>query len=246
MPSTCIARRWPSGAPNQVQVPKHTFTVRSGDRLSLVRSASATILGEATVKTVEDKGDSWLLTFHEDLPELSTGDGFNSSDNFYNLSEMASPFLIRNCRFNAYRGRGILVSSRNGVIENNLFNTNDGLGVVFSYESQLWADGPLAQNITIRNNKFHARWEEHMPAIYAHIVTRDGATVESRPYKNFRIENNRFFNYTKPVVELQAVNGVTLKNNRISIPDEAPADYVPVVLKNCENITTGNLKIESL
>jgi hypothetical protein len=203
-------------APDQILVKKHTFSVRVGDELVLVRSASAEICDTAIVKDVQDKNENWLITVDKNLPELDTGEGFESSDNFYNLSEMASPFVIRNCRFNDYRGRGILVSSQNGLIENNIFKLNEGWGVVFSYESVRWAEGPLAKNITIRNNEFRAFEKNHQPAIYSHIVTRDDATVKTRPYSDFRIENNQFYDYNNPVIELNAVENVEIINNEIN------------------------------
>ncbi|RLE26171.1 MAG: hypothetical protein DRJ61_18590 [Acidobacteria bacterium] len=236
-------------APNQVLVKKHTFSVRPGDELVLVRSASAKILNKTNVKEVQDKGANWLITLDQSLPKLDTGSGFDSSDNLYNLSEMASPFVIRNCQFNDYRGRGILVSTHNGLIENNAFNLNEGWGVVLSYESVRWAEGPIAKNITIRNNKFRAYKERPQPAVFAHIITRDGATVNSRPFSDIKIESNRFYEYGGPVIMLNDACDVSINNNQIFCSKKAAArrssEYAAVVLKNCENVKIDKLKVEN-
>ena len=73
-------------APNQFIAPKHTYSVRPGDRLRLVRSETAAVLMDTTVTEVEDLGAGWKVTVQDELPELATGEGFGASDNFYNLS----------------------------------------------------------------------------------------------------------------------------------------------------------------
>ena len=234
-------------APDQILVIKHTFSVRAGDELILVRSASADIGDKTKVKEVLDKGGSWLVTLDKSFPKLETGSGFEYSDNFYNLSEMASPFVIRNCRFNDYRGRGILVSSQNGLIENNTFNLNEGWGVVFSYESVRWAEGPLAKNITVRNNDFYAHGDASQAAILSHIETRNDATVTSRPYRDIKIENNRFYDYGTPVIQLEAAKNVDIISNQVFCSKKAAkhwiSKYTTVALKNCENVKIDKLEV---
>jgi len=234
-------------APNQILVKKHTFSIRIGDELVLVRSDSANVCDKSIVKKVQDKGENWLITVDQLLPKLDTGSGFQSSDNFYNLSEMASPFIIRNCKFNDYRGRGILVSSQNGVIENNTFNLNEGWGVVFSYESVRWAEGPLAKNIIIRNNEFRAHGPASMPAIFAHIVSRNNAKVSCKPYSDIRIENNRFYGYKTPIIQLEAVKNLNIISNQVFCSENVDLhknkEYRPIVLKNCENSSVNCEKI---
>jgi len=233
-------------APNQIVVRKHTFSVRPGDELVQVRSDSATILGKAKVKEVQDQGGTWLITLDRGLPDVAAGEGFNSSDNFYNLSEAATPFVIRNCHFKDYRGRGILISAHGGVIENNLFEMPEGWGVVLLYESVRWAEGPMANNLLIRNNEFRATAKQHHSAICSHIITRGGATVVTRPFRDILIENNRFYDYAKPVVELEAVNGITLRNNQVFTPADVSLKYTPVILENCENVATDKLEVNNL
>lgn len=200
-------------APNQVRVKKHTFSVRPGDELMMIHPENAAVLGTNTVVSVEDRGSGWLITFKHDLPKLSIGTGFESSDNLYNLSESADPFIIRNCTFGDYRGRGILVSAHGGLIENNTFKVREGWSVVMNYESSRWAEGPIAYDIAICDNDFYGH-TPGQPAIYSVIHTRNGAAVSGAPFRNIRIEDNRFFGYPSPAVRMMYASDLQMLNNR--------------------------------
>lgn len=208
--------------PNQVLVRKHTFSVRIGDQLEAVRAASASILGQARVNAVEDRGASWLLTLDRSFDGLAGGSGAEKDEHgnpivsavFYNLSEAANPVTISNCSFNDFRGRGILISARGAKVENNTFKVREGWGVVFHYESSRWAEGPFAQDVVICNNRFTAKNQATLPAIYFTIHTRDGASVEGTPFKNIRIVGNSFVGWKEPI-RMQHAEQVIVQNNTI-------------------------------
>lgn len=232
-------------APNQVVVKKHTYSVRPGDRLQLVHSDSATRGITATVLAVEELGASWRLTFDQAIPSLSSGDHFDTSDNFYNLSEAADPFVIRNCRFNDYRGRGILVSARGGLIEKNVFKVRQGWSVVMNYESTRWAEGPIASDLVVRDNEFHG-YGAFSAAILTHRTARNGSRLASRPFHNIRIEDNRFYDYGTPVLELNDARDVLFRSNRVVCAETAPRGrprYASVVLKNCAEVIIDTLDV---
>ncbi|MEN8249299.1 MAG: right-handed parallel beta-helix repeat-containing protein [Bacteroidota bacterium] len=235
-------------AQNQVIVGKHTFSVRPGDSLVLVRPSLGEIVTHAKVKEVKEELTSWLITLEEDLPEVHSGEGFESSDNFYNLSEMASPFLIRNCEFHDYRGRGVLISTQHGVIENNKFYVNEGWGVVFHYETSYWAEGPIAEDIIIRNNDFYAYETLVQGGIYAHISTHSGEPAKHRLFNNIKIENNKFYDYSGPIINMHDTRDVAIINNEVITTDKSPVTrqaYSSIILKNCEDITIDSLSIKN-
>ena len=234
-------------APDQFIAPKHTYSVRPGDQLRLVRSETAAILMDTTVKAVEDLGGAWKITVDDTLPKLASGKGFDASDNFYNLSESASPFVIRNCHFKNFRGRGVLVSAYNGTIENCTFEMPEGWGVVLNYESARWAEGPLAYDLTVRNNTFLGKGSAGHAAIRSEISAHENAPVEGRPFHNLVIEGNRFYDYAQPVMDIHHARNVTIRDNRIFCSAEAPRkhpDYAAIELFDCENITVKELGIE--
>ncbi|MCF7863612.1 MAG: right-handed parallel beta-helix repeat-containing protein, partial [Kiritimatiellales bacterium] len=231
-------------APDQVMVKKHTFSVRPGDALELVHSASATVDGTYIVKVVQDAGATWLLTLDRDLPELAAGSEFSETDNFYNLSESANPFIIRNCYFGDYRGRGILVSAHGGLIEKNIFEMNDGWGIVMNYESTRWAEGPVAYDLIVRDNEFRGRGSSQaaiLGVLYGRSQTGGDmmASVPSRPFHDIQIENNRFYDYGVPAIELSSARNVTISDNLVRCSDaavRARSEYAAVVLRNCEAV----------
>ena len=235
-------------APNQVRVKKHTYSVQPGDSLLLIYSERAEAGPVVKVTHVLEETWYWVLTLDRELPSLSSGEGFTTSDNLYNLSEAANPFVIRNCHFGDYRGRGILVSARGGLIENNDFELREGWSVIFNYESTRWAEGPIAQDITVRNNDFNAKGGL-APAILSVLYGRDGSTDSPvispvRSFRNLVIEENRFSEYGKPVIELSNAQEVQIRNNRIHCSDtvERQRDsYASVMLKNCAEVTIDSL-----
>jgi hypothetical protein len=233
-------------ARDRVLVKKHTYSVRPGDVLELVHSASATVDGRYAVKAVQDAGANWLVALDRDLPPLVSGDGFDTSDNFYNISESADPFIIRNCRFGAYRGRGILVSAHGGLLENNVLDLNEGWGVVMHYESTRWAEGPIAYDVIVRNNEFHGHGGS-AAAILAQANTGAGGASNSRSFHDVRIEGNRFSDYGTPAVELHSSRDVLVLSNQVVCSDEAPRgrrEYAAVELMNCEKILIDGLDVQ--
>jgi hypothetical protein len=233
-------------------VKKHTFSVREGDVLELVRSATAKADGRYTVKAVKDAGANWLVTLDRALPELEAGAGFAETDNFYNLSEAADPFVIRDCRFGDYRGRGILTSACGGLIENNRFDLREGWGVVMNYESTRWGEGPFGRSLVIRNNEFRGHGA-NQSGILSVLYGRNpkggdlAVAADSRPFHDIRIENNRFFDYGVPAIELSCARDVTISGNQIRCSDKAVRarrKYAAVVLQNCENIVIDGLDVQ--
>jgi len=228
---------------DKVLVRKHTYSVSPGDTLVLVYSETAEVGQTMKVLEVQDEGKDWLITLDLELPQLTIGEGFESSDNLYNLSESADPFVIRNCHFGDYRGRGILVSAHGGLIENNVFDLREGWSVIFNYESTRWAEGPIAYDVTVRNNTFHGNGS-FPPAILSVLYARQRGsdrmtTPTSRPFHNLHIEGNRFYEYGRPVIELSSTRNVKLYSNRIRCSEETarPRDsYASVMLKNCEDV----------
>ena len=234
-------------AANQLVVNKHTFSVRAGDELIQVRPISAKIIGKATVKSVQDQGSTWLITLNEILEDVSCGSDSEPSDYFYNLSESATPFVINNCHFKNFRGRGILVSAYGGVIENNIFEMPEGWAIVLHYESARWSDGPLACDLIIRNNEFNGHGSSENSAIRTKITTRGGSGVNGRPFRNILIEDNSFYDYGMPVMDIHHACNVTIRDNRSICDSEAirrKSEYAAVELYDCENVIVNGFAVE--
>ena len=216
-------------AANQAEVRKHTYSVRVGDRVVAVNSSTAQIIGEAEIVAIEDCQRTWLLTFDRDLVLPTTdaeGEETNAhgapiaTANLYNLDESASPFVVRDCVFNDFRGRGLLISARDGVVEDNVFRDREGWGIVMHYESSRWAEGPISSDILIRNNTFIKPYGAIQPAIVTGIPARSGDAKVPAFFEDIRIENNTFYGWEEPL-RLKNMDGLVLVGNEI-FPDSVP------------------------
>ena len=233
--------------PNQVVVKSHTFSVQPDDELVIVRSSSAQILGKARVVAAQEESESWLITLDRDLPVLQCGDGFSDSDNLYNLSESANPFTIRNCRFNNFRGRGILVSAHGGLIENNVFNNPRSMAILLGYEAAKWGEGPIAHNIVIRDNLFHGNQLRKAPITVELHIKPEAIIPGNRPFQNLTIEGNRFVDCDVPAVALSYARDVQILNNEVASAGGTPLSKVTeanVALQDCANVVINGVALQ--
>lgn len=71
--------------------------------------------------------------------------------------------------------------------------------------------------------------------------------ADSRPFHDIRIENNLFFDYGVPAIELSCARDVTISGNQVRCSDKAVRgrrEYAAVVLQNCENIVIDGLDVQ--
>jgi hypothetical protein len=178
-------------ADNKYNLSKGVTTVRVGDRLQAVEQGTSRIIGIFTVTEVTT-GGVHTVTFDRNV-NLKTGTGFTNADNLYNLDESASSFVIKDCVFNAYRGRGVLLSSQNGLVYDNTFNIQGSPCIHFVYETQYWGEGPFGRNIVIRNNTFN-RVRSSSPPIVSNVQSSAGGAPLAA-YENIFIRNNIFVGF---------------------------------------------------
>jgi hypothetical protein len=176
-------------ANNQYELSKVMNTIRVGDRLQAVQQGTGIIIDTVTVTDLGTQTWVYSVTFDKDI-DLKAGTSFSNADNLYNLDECASAFVIKDCTFNAYRGRGILLSSQNGLVYGNTFNIQGSPCIHFSYETVYWGEGPYGRNIIIRNNTFN-RIRSSSPPIVSGVQASGGGAPLS-VYENIYILNNTF------------------------------------------------------
>ena len=119
--------------------------------------------------------------------------------------------------------------------------------MVLHYESARWAEGPLAYDLTVRNNTFNGKGSAAHAAIQSEITARTESGPEGRPFHNILIEGNRFRDYAQPVMNIHHARDVTIRENRVFCSAEAPrkhANYAAIELFDCENISIEKLAVE--
>ena len=100
-------------------------------------------LGFATVKKV---GFS-KITF-EDLPEA-----LSSAAYIQNVSRLPDTY-VRNCEIGFARARGLLIQSKNCIIENCDFRNIRLSGILAAPDFEYWLEGGFCDNLLIENNRF--------------------------------------------------------------------------------------------
>ena len=152
--------------------------------------------------------------------ELDAPIHLDEHDAAINLNLCGRGFAIRDCVFRAFRYRGILLRSIDGVVENNRIFALGNDGIVL--QSDLFSEGPYAQNITVRNNSidkvgmipFMTSGRGISVWTNAHTIKTDTSAL--RLNRNIVIENNRISDVTRDGIYVRNTDGVTLRNNPIS------------------------------
>ena len=204
-----------------------------GDAIEFRHQNSMALLGCATVTSVTStpngpsrdisdkykaKGEA-LVEFDKtlDLPPLSLVvlDGKRS----------ATGFVLRNCWLHDNFQRTLINGSPNGCIENNTLQ-NVGHGLVVQFETWgPWMEGPFARNLVVRNNRFIDSPPEGGVITVSMHPPGGGSNArrfEAKPVTNMVIESNYFGRTAATPLSIHNVDGLTIRNNAIDYPTEAP------------------------
>jgi hypothetical protein len=117
------------------------------DTLELVNRATLALVKKYVVKTRVNNIDSLYttVTLNEQLPA--------DIGNYYLINITRLPRVeIVGCNFFNNRARGILIKTRNVLIERCMIKETTGTGIHVGAESN-WHEGPTAANVVIRNNR---------------------------------------------------------------------------------------------
>ena len=151
--------------------------------------------------------------------------------------------LIKGCRMQGNRARGLLLGSRGPVVvEDNYFHI-PGAAILFEGDGNYWWEQSGVRDVIIRNNVFengnygYSNWGSACIAVGSGIPERDNC----RYHKNIRVEGNTFRVFDPRIVNLYCVDGFEFTpDNKI----EMTTDYVYgldetrnfVIADNCDNI----------
>ncbi len=152
--------------------------------------------------------------------ELDAPITLQEGDASMNLDLCGRGFAIRDCEFRAFRYRGILLRSIDGIVEGNRIFAIGNDGIVL--QADLFSEGPYARNIRVRNNTiekigmipFMTSGRGISVWTNAHTIKAD--TRALRLNGEILIENNRISDVTRDGIYLRSADGVTLRNNAIT------------------------------
>ncbi len=219
-----------------------------GDTIEFRDMQSVELLGMAKVTSVERTPDGPCLPINdryaakgEFLVELDTAltlpvlslvmlDGRRS----------AKGFVLRNCWLHDNFQRALINGSPGGLIENTtLQNVGHGLCVQFETWGP-WMEGPFARDLVIRNCRFLDSPPQG-PAISVSMHPPGGGSnrrrFEAKPVTNMTITGNTFARTEGVCISIHNVNGLTLHDNSIDMPDSSPDYSEWLYLQDCENVS---------
>ena len=144
----------------------------------------------------------------------------NKGDIVYNANRVGSGFIIRNNRVGNNRSRGLLIKSKNGLIESNEISNCAMNGILVSPEIN-WMGGGYADHIEIKNNTIsgcmYERSNAAMPpgALSVFCETGDRKVALTGAFSEINIHDNTIKDCPYPSVVYTSINGVTYERNEI-------------------------------
>jgi uncharacterized protein (TIGR03437 family) len=196
--------------------------IRPGDELKFVKSGNLAEYARYKATQISPGPDntSQMVTVDSDLSSnLAAG------DLVINLQRTSPRFLVRRNFFHDHRARGMLIQSRDGLVENNRVKDVTMAGMHLTTDSHFFFEGPGCENVTIRGNTFEGcnynrigtvgPGSRHMGCLN---VTSDVLSgISDYPvHNNVLIEGNTIINTIGLAVLIASSDGVIVRNNIIN------------------------------
>ncbi len=239
--------------------------IRPGDELKFVKSGNLAEYARYRVTQVSPGPDnaSQTVTVNSDLSiSLAAGDFV------INLQRTSPRFLVRRNFFHHHRARGMLIQSRDGLVENNRVKDVTMAGMHLTADSYLFFEGPGCENVTVRKNTFEGCNYNRIGTVgpnsrqmgCLNLVADVQSGISDYPvHKNVLIEGNTIINTIGLAILVASSDGVTVHNNTINGSNMQSFDVIrsgvaidakamrSIMVTRASNITvTGNRQVISL
>ena len=204
-----------------------------------------------TAKVVAVQRDGLLQRVTLDRPIHGVRIGSKKTDPQFFAIDCTGGFVFRNNTFRNIRRFGILIDSRDGLIENNRFEATSSCGVVVHNDPD-WPEGFATGNIIIRGNTFDTCYVERIyraDTCASISIKTNRLGWQPAPYRGIAdilIEDNTFVNWRNQAISLGCAQNAIVRNNRFLADDNAPAGvagipHVPIRIFNAAQISVrGN------
>jgi hypothetical protein len=182
-------------------------------KVELTEAESLNAYGNNIVSKVERLNKEYTkLTFAAPLHKsVKLGDVVSSAEQYPEV-------LMKNCRVEKNRARGILLGSRGKtVIENNYFHTHCS-AINLEGDGRFWYEQAGVRDLTIRGNMFDNCNYSFMLGIGVIRVSsgiEENKKAVSRYNKNILIENNTFRVFNPNILHMYSVDNLTYRNNKV-------------------------------
>jgi hypothetical protein len=215
--------------------------VRPGHQLELVHSDSLLTYAQVVVRAAKRVNDQYLqVELVGTLPmECRVGDVFASTEGHPDV-------LVSKCTIQNNRARGLLLGSRGRIVVEDCSFHTPGAAVLMEGDARYWFEQAGVRDLLIRRNKFNACnfgvWGKATIEVGAGIDPTKRAS--SRYNRNIVIENNNFQMLDgSPALSVYSIDGLTIRNNRISRTLTSVVSQKPAELFEISD--SVNVKIEN-
>lgn len=216
-----------------------TFKPAVGDIYEISDISTLEVKKTITVTKVEDSNDGYWITIKEDV------DGLMLNNALANITRTPK-FIFKNNLVRNKRNRGILVQTRNVLIENNAFSNVMNGAIQLLSEVNIFNESTAPRDVTIRNNKFISN-NQGADADISIAAYGSGFSVGSpNTIRNITIENN-FMAYSKnAALAFKGASNLTVRGNLIYNPATNPVEgktNSAILLENVRDLKLDGNKI---
>jgi hypothetical protein len=137
-------------------------------------------------------------------------------------------FVIRRCTIRDNRARTMLISAKNGLIEDCVAERRTNTGIVVSSELSWWNDPDYARNLVIRRNVIRGTGTYRLNNLFSagslNIAAYENKSFAPLPggHRNILIEDNISEDNDDPNLLLTSAQGVAVRGNRFVRPMQKP------------------------
>jgi hypothetical protein len=199
----------------------YDYTIREGDRLQFLDTATKQVLGVRTVtaNTFHPKNRSHRVTLDEEVKGLVPG-----KTQVMNLNHNTESAVIRNNTITPYMRNAFLARAQNMVIEGNTLDCSCGgvLGLNLNFASG--QDGARLRNVRVAGNTFNCPDNTGLAALRPY---RDKDGVPDT--RSLKITDNGFQVGSKKAIWINGVKGLQISGNRFMNDDREVKDPSPFI-----------------
>ncbi|MCH5198824.1 MAG: hypothetical protein J1E34_07960 [Oscillospiraceae bacterium] len=177
------------------------------------------------------------LTVDRELDDFVVGTVV--SDN----SRNSSNYIIRNCYFHENRARGLLLGSSNGLVENNRFYKTQAAAILIPVDIifESWMEGTGVENLMIRNNTFDTCDVNNWTALIEFVTNLNGNRIKGECFKNIAVVDNEMIDFPSKLLQIRAVNSLTVSGNVIKNPSGTKSSRRGVIgAENFKNLVIAD------
>lgn len=211
--------------------------IEPGVRLEIVNNETMNTYAHVEVKSAKRINREYIrITTKEPLPEEIEKKHVVAADDEY------PDVVIKGCRFQKNRARGLLIGSRGSVIiEDNYFHI-PGAAILFEGDGNFWYEQSGVRDVLIKNNIFdngnwgYSNWGQACIAVGSGIPDRKSGYY----HRKIQIVDNTFRVFDPRILYLYSVDGCLFSNNTIEKTDYYEyqrTETRPYVYENCINVT---------